>query len=330
MLSSSLKLSNADLQFFSEVAVSNTLGAAARALSISVSAVSQRLSLIEQRLGVRLVERSGRQLRLTDEGEVLLVRGRAILNDLVDLTESLASRRGVVTGHLRVLAPLGFGRRYVARAAGAFAARHVGVTLDLMLSDRLGHLHDGGWDLAIHIGVLRDSSLAIQRLAPNQRFVCASPEYLGRHGTPESPAELKAHACIALRENEEDVTLWHFTTPDGSAMHVRIEPRLSSNDGEVVRRWALDGHGIIMRSEWSVARDLAAGRLVRLLPAYDLPDADIVAFVGPRGVRPARTTHFLQWMRTALTPPPWRPRPVGDAPFGIPPTPRARIAKKVS
>lgn len=303
----SLMLSGADVQFFAAIARSPSLAAAARALDVTPSAVTQRLRELERRVGVRLVERSGRRITLTDEGELLAARGQSIADDLASLGETLAARRGVVAGRLRVLAPLGFGRRHVAPAASRFCADHAEVRLELLLSDRLGRVPETSWDVAVHIGELRDSSLVAQRLAPNERFACASPEFVARHGTPADPGALRSLPCIALRENDEDVTLWRFARADTSAVtQVRIEPRLASNDGDVVRRWAIDGHGVIVRSEWSVARDLRAGRLVRLLEDYRLPSADIVAFVGPRHGRSARTTRFVEYLRAALTPVPWR------------------------
>ena len=294
-----------DIEFFAVLARSPSLAAAARTLDVSVSAVSQRLQQLESRLGVTLAVRSSRQLALTEEGQLLAVRGQSIGDELAALAEEISNRRGVVSGHLRVVAPLGFGRRFVAPVAGEFCAEHPGVTLELTLSDRLGRTPEGAWDVAVHIGQLHDSALVVQRLAPNERLLCASPAFVARHGTPEAPARLQDFDCIALRENDEDVTLWRFTDADGVTAAVRIEPRLASNDGDVVRQWALDGHGIIARSEWSVAEDLRAGRLARLLPDYELPSADIVALLGSRHGRSARTSAFVQRLRESLQPPPW-------------------------
>jgi DNA-binding transcriptional LysR family regulator len=299
-------LSTADLQFFATVARSTSLAGAAREMDVTPSAVTQRLQELERRVGVRLVERSGRRITLTDEGELLATRGQSIADELAGLGEVLAARRGVVAGQLRVLAPLGFGRRFVAPVAGAFCAEHAEVTLELTLSDRLGRVPETSWDVAVHIGELRDSSLVAQRLAPNDRIVCAAPSLVARHGEPAEPADLRRLPCIALRENDEDVTLWRFTRPDGSVTQVRVEPRLATNDGDVVRDWAVAGHGVIVRSEWSVADDLRAGRLVRLLGDHRMPSADVVAFVGARRGRSARTTRFVEYLRAALTPAPWR------------------------
>jgi DNA-binding transcriptional LysR family regulator len=306
-------LSTDDIRFFAAIADAPSLAAAARALDVTPPAVSLRLRNLEQRLGVQLVSRSARRLTLTDEGELLIRKGRTLLDDAARLTDALLARRGTIAGHLRLLAPLGFGRRYVAPAAAAFKASYPEVTVELALSDRPGRAStrtvEESWDIMIHIGTLKDSSLRVLRLAPNERLLCGAPAYLKRCGVPKSPQELHGHACIALRENEEDVTLWRFTQMGSrrSVETIRIEPALASNDGDVVKAWALAGHGLVVRSEWDVAADLRHGRLVRLLPDYRLPPADIVALLGAdRGGRARRTQAFLERLRATLAPPPWR------------------------
>ncbi|MFH6781057.1 MULTISPECIES: LysR family transcriptional regulator [Methylobacterium] len=314
-----------DLRFFLAIAEAPSLAAASRALDVSPPAVTQRLRALEARLGVHLVDRTGRHLALTDEGELIAERGRAILASLGDLDEALAARRGQVVGHLRIVAPLGFGRAYVAPVAAAFQAAHPEVAIDLMLSDRLGGVPEGTFDLAVHVGAIAQAApgLIARRLAPNERVICAAPTYLADRGSPKSPGDLRAHACIALRENDEDVTLWRFRRRDPGLQgpglstteeRVRIEPRLSSNDGEVVRGWALAGRGIILRSEWDVAGDLRAGHLVRLLPGHVLPEAPVMALLGARRhARAARTRRFLDALASALDPPPWRDPAGGKA-----------------
>ncbi len=299
-------LTIADLEFFGVVARAKSLAAAARVLDVTPSAVTQRLQDLERRVGVRLLDRSVRRITLTDEGELLASQGGLISDDVAALSETLAARRGEVAGHLRVIAPLGFGRRYVAPIVAAFQTAHPAVTIELTVSDRLGRLPDSTWDVALHIGELRDTALPAQLLAPNDRVLCASPAFVAQHGTPTTPKSLLDFRCLALRENDEDVTLWRFTLADGGSTQVRITPSLASNDGDIMREWALDGQGIILRSEWSIAEDLRAGRLVRLLDTYRPPPADVVAFVGSRRGRSARTSRFVQFLREALTPAPWR------------------------
>lgn len=299
-------LTIADLDFFGAVARAPSLASAARDLDVTPSAVTQRLQDLERRLGVRLVDRSARRITLTDEGELLASKGRAITDDVAALSETLAARRGEVAGHLRVIAPFGFGRRYVAPIVVAFQTAHPAITIELTVSDRLGRVSDSSWDVAVHIGEFRESALPAQTLAPNERILCASPSFVERHGAPTKPKSLLDFRCLALRENDEDVTLWRFSEPNGGTAQVRIAPSLASNDGDIVREWALDGQGIILRSEWSIAGDLSAGRLVRLLSPYRAQSADVVAFVGPRRGRSARTSRFVQFLRESLTPTPWR------------------------
>jgi DNA-binding transcriptional LysR family regulator len=298
-------LTSDDLVFFSAIARAPSLAAAARQLDVTPSSVTQRLQALERRLGVQLLHRSGRQLSLTDEGALLLDHGATVVGELAQLTDRVQARRGIVAGRLRVIAPLGFGRAHVAPLLHRFAARHPGLSLDVTLSDRLGRVPVTGWDVAVHIGTLADSSLRAHRLAPNARVLCAAPSLLVTHGVPDVPDDLLRFPCLVLRENDEDTTLWRFTTPRGPAT-VRIEPHYSSNDGEVIREWALAGAGVLLRSEWSVAADLAAGRLVRLLEDCTLPPADIMALVPTRTGRSARTSACVAFLREEFADVPWR------------------------
>ena len=301
------KLTSADLRFFLAVAGAPSLAAAARELDVSRSAVTQRLRQLEVRLGCLLLERSTRHLKLTEEGQMLLVSARTLLDDLDEIGGILNLRRNVVSGHLRIAAPLGFGRRYVTPLLADFRERYPTVQVTLTLTDRPVASVDGNWDLIIHIGELKNSSTVMLLLASNERFLCAAPSYLAEHGEPADPMDLARHACLVLRQNDEDVTLWRFADRDRKTTPVRITPAMSSNDGETVRNWALRGLGIMMRSEWDVADDLRCGRLRRVLPRLRLPPADVVALLGKRGGRTARANEFLKMLQDTLKPIPWRP-----------------------
>lgn len=313
-------LNSADLEFFAVVARSPSLAAAARDLDVTPSAVTQRLQDLERRVGVRLVDRRARRLALTDAGEMLATRGRTIADELAALHDVLATQHGEVAGHLRVLAPFGFGRAHVAPIAAQFLEAYPGVTLDLTLADRLERVPESSWDVAIHIGEPRETTLTTHWLAPNARWLCAAPSYLAHSAPVITPEDLRAHRCIALRENDEDVTLWRFTAADGATAAVRIDPHLASNDGDVVRAWALAGRGIILRSEWSVADDLRTGRLVRVLPAYTTPSADVVAYVSARRSESARTDRFLRALQRTLARPPWRDELTAASSDPVPPS----------
>lgn len=295
-----------DLRFFHAIATHKTLASTARALDISPSSVTQRLQGIETRLGVKLIQRPSRIVSLTDEGSLVFARAEKVIAELNELQQIIDNRQQQVAGKLRVLAPLGFGNEYVAPILAQYAQMHPHLEAELTLSDvpnwSLKHL----WDVIIYIGELRDSSLHCIKLAANQRFVCASPSYLSKQGEPETPEALRQHNCIALRENDEDVTLWRFSRK-GVETSVRILPRLSSNEGNVVKKWALAGCGIIMRSEWDVSPQINSGALVRILADYHLPNADIVALSaeGARN-RPPRAEQFIQLLKTSLVLPPWK------------------------
>ena len=298
-------LTTEDLRFFLCLAAAGSLAQTARSLDVTPPAVTQRLHALERRLGVRLVNRSARGIALTDEGRLLAMRAGQICNELGDLADELAGRRGVVAGHLRVVAPLGFGQRFIAGLVADFRSASQDVTASLTLSDGPPRLASDDWDVMVHIGELRDSALVAHPLAPNRRILCASPAYLARHGAPAKPEDLRNHDCIALRENDEDVTLWRFRHAHGAAIGVRIAPILSSNAGATALEWALAGHGIVAR-EWDVAAHLRTRALVPLLAEWNLPDANVVALVKSRQELSARTAGFLACLRAAFAAPPWR------------------------
>jgi DNA-binding transcriptional LysR family regulator len=162
------------------------------------------------------------------------------------------------------------------------------------------------FDIVVHIGELPVSNLIGYTIAPNARFVCAAPTLIKRVGMPDSPDELSKLPCIVLRENNEDVSLWQFSK-GRTRRSVRVSAHLSCNDGDVIRQWACEGRGVILRSEWDVADDLAKGKLVRLLSGWKAPDADVVALTHQRAGLPARTRHFMQYLQSRFRPqPPWR------------------------
>ncbi|WP_029013263.1 LysR family transcriptional regulator [Niveispirillum irakense] len=298
-------ISTDDLTFFAMIAASQSLAEAARRLNVTAPAVTQRLRALEARVGVILVDRTSRGLTLTDEGELLASEGSVIIEAMDDLSERLARRTTQVRGHLRIAAPHGFGRRYVAPIVQDFAQRHPAATVTLELSDSPIRQMSESWDIVVHIGTLPESDRLVTTLATNRRILCAAPHYLENNPPIDKPEDLTLHRCLALRENNEDVTLWRFTHPTQGSATVRIKPTMSTNDGEVIRDWALSGAGIIIRSEWDVAHHLAAGRLHEVLPQWSPPAADVVALLHARRGRSSRANVFLQTLREALSSPPW-------------------------
>ena len=307
MLGFNLMLTSEDLRFFYIVSTHPSLTAAARKLNVTPPSVTQRLKAIESKVDVKLIQRQARGIGLTEEGYLLQNKARFIIEEMDQIDALMTSKKKVVNGVLKVLAPLGFGNDYIAPLVADFQQSHPHLTVELELSDKPSWSESHQWDLIVYIGELRDSTLTLLTLAPNQRFLCASPDYLKRYGTITCPQDLKQHRCIALRENSEDVTLWRFTHCDtGEQESIRITPTFTSNEGNVVKNWAITGNGIIMRSEWDVQPELNSGALVRLLPDYRLPSADIVALLGTdMRSRSARTSQFLQLLKARFAEQPW-------------------------
>src|SRR5512138_3570144 len=255
---------------FQLVATKGSLSAAARELGISTSAVSKRLARLERHLGVRLLHRTTRRLSLTDEGDLYLQGAARILSDIEDLEQRVGDRRVTPQGLIRVNGPFGFGRRHVAPGLLAFAQRYPDVQVQLDLSDRPLPLVEAGYDVGIRVGSPGDTALVARRLAGNHRVVCGAPAYLARRGVPRTPRDLVHHDCLILRQDGADYALWRFAGA-GRTETVRVRGSLASNDGEVVRDWAIAGHGLILRSWWDVADVVARGDLVTVLDAYRTP-----------------------------------------------------------
>jgi DNA-binding transcriptional LysR family regulator len=293
-----------DLRFFNAITQSPSLAAAARHLNVTPPAVTQRLRALELRLGVQLIDRSTNSM--TDEGELLAEQSRLIVKQIDEIGELMVQRRGTVAGHLRISAPSGFGRGYLVPAVDRFIGIHPDVRVTLDLSDNPIGLKPDAWDVIVHIGELRSSQLQLIQLSPNRRLICAAPSYVATNGAPQRPSDLLKHRCLGLRENDEDVTLWRLVAADGSTETVRVNPQFWSNDGEAIRELAVRGQGIMLRSEWDVAPLIASGALVEMLPGWSAPDAPVVALLGPRHYRAARTRNFIDLLRQMLTPTPWR------------------------
>jgi DNA-binding transcriptional LysR family regulator len=296
-----------DLRFVVALSRTGSLSAAARALDVTPPALSMRLKKLEAILGASLVVRNSRGLRFTPEGEQLVHEAQSLLARVDGLADSLSG--GVFAGPLRVVAPFGFGRIHVAPVMATFIRDHPQVRATLDLSEAPWNSHVEA-DVVIHIGTVRDSSWVAHLLARNARWVCASPGYLRRCGTPSHPRELAQHACLSVRENEEDVTLWRYKDSRTSSRRseaLRISPALTSNNGEVVREWAAAGLGIALRSEWDAAPSVKRGELRRLLVDYEFEGADILALVPTRRGVSARVSHFVESLKARFQPkPPWR------------------------
>jgi DNA-binding transcriptional LysR family regulator len=281
-----------DLHFFVLLTQHASLARSAQELGITPSTVSKRLAALEQRLGVRLMNRTTRRLSLTSEGEAYLAEGARILEDIDVLEHGIAGSRAMPRGLLRVHATLGFGRRHIVPAVSRFIQAYSEVEVQLHLSDRPPNLVEQGFDVAIRIGEMPDSRLTMRTIAFNKRLICAAPGYLKTAGTPTQPSDLAAHRCIVIRESDETYGTWYLTSSSRSES-IKVRGNLSTNDGGSALAWALEGHGIFLRSEWELAPYLRSGALVHVLPDWRLPPANIVAVYPTRRNVSARTRAFI-------------------------------------
>lgn len=284
-----------ELEFFVLVAKLGTLSGAARELDLTPPAATKRLALMEARLGVRLVNRTTRSISLTNEGETYLSYATRILADLREMENVVSSSGAEPRGLLRVNATLGFGRTTIAPLVSEFARRHARVEVQLEVTDRPVDLVDSGIDLAIRFGELPDRRLSARRIMSNRRFLCASPGYLDKFGVPKSLADLAHHRCIIHRQNDSAYGVWRFDHA-GQQQTIKVEGALSSNDGDIVLGWALDGQGILIRSEWDLAKYLESGRLRVVLPEYKVPSADLFVYYPQRRNQTARARAFIDFL----------------------------------
>lgn len=285
-----------EIETFVQVAQRGSLSAAARALDLTPAMIGRRIDALEARLGVRLMTRTTRSLTLTAEGSAFLEDCQRILDDLATAEAAVSHGGRSASGHLRITAPAGFGRRHVAPAVADFLDQHPELTVSLDLSDRIVDLANENIDCAIRVGELTDSRLVRVRLAENRRVVVASPAYLARRGEPRHPDELVQHDGLSLGETGGQARGWSFIV-DGELRSVRPRGRFDCNDGAVLHEWALGGRGLAWRSMWEVGDDLAAGRLLEVLHAYAAPPNGIYALFVERRHLPVRTRLFVEFLK---------------------------------
>lgn len=284
-----------DLAFFALLIKQGNLAATAQEMGVTPPSVSKRLAALEARMGVRLLHRTTRRISLTPEGETYLAEGARILADMDALERTVAGAKALPRGLMRIHATLGFGRRYVAPALSKFARAFPDVEVQLHLGDRPVNLVEQGFDASIQFGDLPNARLTARKLARHRRVLCAAASYLRRAGEPASPRDLPKHRCLFIREGDETFGTWHLRS--GSRVEtVKVRGPLSSNDGDCALTWALDGHGILMRSEWDAAPYLRSGRLRPVLPDWKLPPADIYIVFPTKSNMSAKTRAFVDFM----------------------------------
>lgn len=265
-----------DLSFFYLLANKGSLVATARELGVTPPAVSKRLTALEARLGIRLVNRTTRSMSLTSEGELYFSHAARILTQIDELEQLISSSRATPKGLIRVNASLGFGRRHIGPALAAFFAQYPEVEIQLEISDHPLDLATHGFDLGIRFGTLPDAAFHARKIASNRRLLCASPLYLDKYGTPQKLAELQNHNCIFIRQNESPYGVWSFSN-GGHTENIKVHGALGCNDGEVALNWALEGFGILLRAEWDIARYVRSGRLRLVLEDQTPTRADVYA-----------------------------------------------------
>ena len=284
------------IESFVSVAVKGSLTAAAHTEGVAPAVVGRRIDALEERLGVKLLLRTTRRIALTHEGSAFLEDCQRLLADMANAEASVSAGGVKASGYLRITVPAGFGRRHVAPLVPGFLARHPDVNLSLNLSDRVVDIVNEGFDCAVRVGDMPDSSLVSVRLADNRRLCVAAPAYLRRAGVPQTPAELARHECLTLSSDASQTRGWAFTV-DGAVTHLRPSGRIDCSDGQVLHAWCRQALGIAWRSTWEVEGDIAAGTLVPLLEAFAAPANGIYAVFPQRKHLPLRVRLWIDFLK---------------------------------
>ena len=289
------------IETYASVATRGSLTAAAKAEGVAPAIIGRRLDALEARLGVKLMVRTTRRITLTHEGSAFLEDCHRLLTDLANAEASVSAGGVKASGHLRITAPAGFGRRHVAPLVPHFRELHPEVTISLNLSDRVVDVAGEGYDCAVRVGDLPDSSLVSVRLAENRRLCVATPRYLQHHGKPQTPADLVRFDCLTLSSDASQTRGWAFAVPDESGettiTHLRPGGPLDCTDGQVLHEWCLAGYGIAWRSTWEVETDIAQGRLVSVLDDFAAPPSGIFALFPQRKHLALRVRLWIDFLK---------------------------------
>lgn len=327
-----MNIDRADLELVLAIRDHGSMAAAAAALDIAAPAVTKRLAALEARLKQRLFQRTTRRISLTAEGEAVCTGAASLLDGFKALEAELQERRSVPTGRIRLAATFGFGRLWLGPALARFQERYPQVQIQLQLTEQLPDLAADGFDGAVWLWSVNASQAArwvTRRLARNQRVLVAAPGYIRQHGAPLDVMGLQQHACLVVRENSnalgQPFEAWQLSRetgrqsapkrksldPDGGPHQqtVRVSGPFSSNSGELVRDWCLDSRGIMLRSLWDVLPQLASGKLVRVLPDWCMPDADIHWLAPYRPDAPRRIRLLIDFLAAEFAAEPWKAKP---------------------
>ncbi|MDF1634009.1 LysR family transcriptional regulator [Mycoplana sp. MJR14] len=290
-----------DLDIFSRVVTTGSMSAAGRALGLSPAVVSKRIKRLEERLGTRLLQRTTRQVSLTEAGQGFHERILGILAGIEEAEAFVAGRAGAIRGTLRISAPTSFGRMHIAPHLKGFMEANPELVVNLVLTDDFSDIVGEGFDLAIRIGELQDSSLVARRLAPVRRVLAAAPSYLERHGFPRTIGDLAGHVCIPPHSQDA----WRLEGPEGAVVF-RPQGTLVTNSSEVVREAVIAGMGIALRSTWDIGTELRDGRLVQVLPQYESSrNVVLSAIYASRQFLPAKVRLFIDYLADLYGPTPY-------------------------
>ncbi len=298
-----------DLALMLAIRQHGSLAATALAAGIVPSVVTKRLAALEARLGFALFHRTTRRVTPTAEGEALCERAGPLLEAFNSLEQDLLERQAQPSGLIRLASTFGFGRLWLGPALADFQALYPQLQIQLQLTEQLPDLTVQGFDGAVWLWAVqgpRASEWVSRRLARNQRVLVAAPAYLRQHGTPTSPPDLQHHACLVVRESEQRFDVWNLQkTRDKTPVRIRVQGPLSSNSGELVRDWCMNGRGIMLRSLWDVSPLLATGQLVRVLPGYSMVDADVQWLAPHRAQTPQRMRLLIDFLAKRFRDAPW-------------------------
>lgn len=284
-----------DISIFVTVAGEGSISAASRKIGLSPSSISKRLNRYEEELGVRLINRTPRALRLTEEGRELYAKLHVILEQIDEATSAVSSRRTTAQGTLHVVATSSIGYQALAPLVAEFSASCPQLTVHLDMRDNRGELLRDGYDVAITLGQPENTNLIARRIYSTSTLLCAAPEYLQDNPPPQSPDDLHEHRCL-LREMEDGLLdKWPFEA-NGRQQVVQVSGDLAASSSQVVREWAVAGCGIALMSECEAREDLATGRLVRVLEDYRVPNLDFYIVYSSRRILPAKTRTFIEFI----------------------------------
>lgn len=292
-----------DMAMFVSIVKHQGLAAAGRELGLSPATMTARLLALEERYGVKLLNRSTRHVSLTDSGELYYKACLEILDNVSEAENLIQNGVKEVKGPLKIAAPKDIGKQYILPILSEFCQQYPDVIPYLYLNDNLSNIAESGMDIVIRYGELVDSSLISRRLSPSRRVLCASPEYLAKYGTPLTPQDLVEHDCLAMLRSNEELKTWHFQDHD-MKKSITVVPKRFSDDGEVIRYWALKGEGIALKSVLDVQDDINNQRLVTLLNGYmknfntstSVSSADLNVVYISKKYQPKRIRLFLDYL----------------------------------